>query len=271
MPEFQIDEVGVWTEIKLQIIREYAAAYAKILNNQPSLSFDYIDGFAGAGENKSKSTGEIIDGSPAIALQINPPFHHYHFIDLNGQCAARLRNISIGRENVSVYEGDCNSVLLEKVFPQCRYEDYRRALCLLDPYELNPRWEVIQKAGEMRSIEIFLNFMIMDANRNVLLKNPDGASTTQKQRMNAFWGDDSWREVGYTKGFLIPDLEKKAPNEKVVEAYRKRLIEKANFKYVSAPLPMKTSRRAVIYYLLFASQNETGYKIARSIMDKYRD
>jgi len=32
MPEHKIDEVGYWTEIKLNILREYAAAYATIMD-----------------------------------------------------------------------------------------------------------------------------------------------------------------------------------------------------------------------------------------------
>jgi three-Cys-motif partner protein len=64
---------------------------------------------------------------------------------------------------VIVYDGDCNEGLLREVFPQCRYENYRRALCLLDPYKLNVNWDVLKTAGQMKSIEVFYNFMIMDA------------------------------------------------------------------------------------------------------------
>jgi three-Cys-motif partner protein len=137
-----LDEVGLWTEIKLQIIREYSAAYSTILKKQPSIRhFAYIDGFAGPGKHVSKTSGDLIDGSPVIAL--SHEFSHYHFVDLDGKRAANLRQLAAGRDDVSVYEGDCSSVLLEQVFPEYRFEDYRRALCLLDPYDLNPRWEVV--------------------------------------------------------------------------------------------------------------------------------
>ena len=49
----------------------------------------------------------------------------------------------------------------------------------LDPYGLNPNWEVVETAGTMSSIEIFLNFMIMDANMNVLKRNPDSVAPDQ--------------------------------------------------------------------------------------------
>ncbi len=271
MPEFSVDEVGYWTEIKLKIIREYSEAYAAVLKRQTAIRhYAYIDGFAGAGEHISRSTGKTIEGSPAIALKTG--FSHYHFVDMDGSRAAQLREIGKGQSNVSVYEDDCNSVLLEKVFPQCRYKDFRRALCLLDPYDLNPKWAVVYSAGQMKSIEIFLNFMIMDANMNVLWKNPDKVPDKQIERMNAFWGDDSWREAGYVKQpGLFGDIEEKATNEVVAEAYGQRLREIAGFKYVPKPLPMRNSRGSVIYYLFFASNNETGDRIARSILRKYRN
>ena len=272
MPVHKIDEVGHWTEIKLRIIKDYSKAYATVLNKQPYLSFAYIDGFAGAGEHISRTTGEPILGSPAIALNTQPNFHFYHFVDMDGSRADHLRDLSADRPNVAVYRGDCNDILLDEVFPQCRREDYRRALCLLDPYDLNPKWSVVQKAGEMKSIEIFLNFMLMDANMNVLWKNPDKVQESQKERMNAFWGDDSWRTTCYVprEGVLFPDLEDKVSNEAVVEAYRSRLRTVAGFKHVPEPIPMKNRIGSTIYYLFFASNNETGYRIAQAIMQKYR-
>ncbi|MGB2613196.1 MAG: three-Cys-motif partner protein TcmP [Phycisphaerae bacterium] len=272
MSGVRFDQVGYWTEVKLNILRDYSKAYATILSKQKSIKhFAYIDGFAGVGTHISKSTGQEIEGSPSIALNLEPKFSHYHFIDMDGQRAARLKTLAAGRTDVTVYTGDCNSILVDKVFPQCRYEDFRRAPCLLDPYELNPNWHVVKTAGQMKSIEIFLNFMIMDANMNVLWRNRDKVPAAQIERMRAFWGDDSWQDAGYTTELgLFGDMETKAPNEAVVEAYRKRLQKIAGFKYVPEPMPMRNSNGAVIYYLFFASHNQAGNKIAGAIFKKYR-
>ena len=125
----------------------------------------------------------------------------------------------------------------------------------------------------MKSVEIFLNFMIMDANMNALKNNPDAVTTDQAQRMTAFWGDDSWRQAAYRteQGLFGLMEEKEAGNEAVVEAYCKRLKDVAGFKYVPKPLPMCNTRGAVVYYLLFASQNSTGNRIAEHIFNKYRN
>jgi len=220
----QLDTVGYWTEIKLHILEEYAKAYANVLKNQKYIKHvAYIDAFAGAGAHISKTSGAQIDGSPTLALSIQPRFSHYHFIEMDESRAKRLRQ-QHPQPDVTVYHGDCNQVLLRDVFPQCRYEDFRRALCLLDPYALNPNWEVVATAGQMRSVEIFLNFMIMDANMNVLWNNPDSVPADQASRMTAFWGDDSWRKAAYkTEPGLFGPMEEKAPNEAVVNAYRDRL------------------------------------------------
>jgi three-Cys-motif partner protein len=267
----RLDVVGYWTEMKLAILQEYATAYAQILKAQPFIKHvAYIDGFAGAGTHISKESGEIIAGSPARALSIQPPFSHYHFVEMNEGRADRLKSMS-SEKNATVYHGDCNEVLLKEVFPQCKFEDYKRALCLLDPYKLNPNWEVIHTAGRMRSIEIFLNFMIMDANMNALKKNPDAVAPEQAQRMTKFWGDESWRKAAYrTEPGLFGDIEEKGTNEAVVDAYRKRLKEIAGFKYVPDALPMCNTQGAVVYYLLFASHNANGNKIAEHIFKKYR-
>ena len=272
MTDNNLDKVGFWTEVKLDILRGYSDAYAKILNKQQKIRYyAYIDGFAGAGTHISKKSGQEIEGSPYIALNTKPPFSYYHFIDLDGQRVARLKEIVKGRNNVTVYQGDSNDILLNKVFPECRYDQYRRALCLLDPYDLNPKWDVVYQAGQMKSIEIFLNFMIMDANMNVLWKNPDKVNTSQIDRMNKFWGDDSWRRIAYkTEPGLFELIEEKTTNKDIAMAYQKRLKEVAGFKYVPDPVPMYNSTGAVVYYLFFASQNETGNKIATHLFKKYR-
>ena len=273
MAKRKFDLIGYWSEVKLDIIKEYASAYSRIMNRQKSIkNYSYIDAFAGAGQHISKRTGEFVPGSPLNALLIEPPFGEFHLIDLDGTRAAELRQIVGDREDVIVYEEDANEVLLKKVFPRCRYEDFQRALCLLDPYKIAVDWKVIETAGKMRSIEIFYNFMIMDANMNVLWRNPDRVAAAQSARMDAAWGDHSWREMAYPKvRGLFGDMEKKTDNETIAEAFRARLHNTAGFEYVPEPIPMRNEQGAVVYYLYFASQNKTGAHIVGDIFKKYRN
>jgi three-Cys-motif partner protein len=170
-----------------------------------------------------------------------------------------------------VYEGDCNTLLLQKVFPRVEYKSYRRALCLLDPYGLHLNWEVILTAGQMKSVEIFLNFPMADMNRNVLWRNPERVNFSQIARMNAFWGDDSWRKAAYDTTQNLFGCEDKTPNISVVKAFQKRLKTVAGFEYVPEPMPMRNSKNAVVYYLFFASQKSVAQNIIEDIFNKYRN
>ncbi len=272
LPKF--DEIGIWSEVKLEILKAYAQQYSLILNAPGQSKFHpiYIDGFAGAGVHVSKTTGKLVPGSPLNALAIQPPFEEIHLIDLDGSKIEHLRRVIGGQSNVFLYEGNCNEILLRDVFPRVRYEEYRRALCLLDPYGLHLDWQVVEQAGKLGTIDLFLNFPILDMNRNALWSRQEGVSSANIERMNAFWGDNSWRKVAFRPPrqlSFLPVDDEKVPNEVIVEAYRQRLIDKAGFKFVPEALPMKNSTGNTVYYLIFASQKDVARKIAAWILKNY--
>lgn len=63
----RFDEIGYWSEIKLDIVKDYAQAYATILAAK-KLHFAYIDAFAGAGIHLARSSKQLVPGSPLNAL-----------------------------------------------------------------------------------------------------------------------------------------------------------------------------------------------------------
>lgn len=267
--QFQFDRIGYWSEIKLEIIKEYAAAYSKILDAQRSPSFYhiYIDAFAGAGVHLTKDTQNFVPGSPLNALSIEPRFREYHLIDIEPEKIESLNELIGRRNDVFIYQGNCNQILLDKIFPRVRYKDYYRALCILDPYGLHLDWNVILHAGQTKALDMFLNFPVADMNRNVLWRDPELVDDSQKIRMTAFWGDNSWPKVAYGSDlFGNPD---KQSNEAVAEAFRTRLKNVAGFARVPQPLPMRNSKGAIVYYLFFASQKDTAEHIVLDIFKKY--
>ena len=92
------DEIGIWSEVKLDIIKEYAAAYTTIMRAQQrdrfrNLYWIYVDAYAGPGYHLSKASGALVEGSPLVALNTDPPFNEYHFIDSDNARANRLREL----------------------------------------------------------------------------------------------------------------------------------------------------------------------------------
>jgi three-Cys-motif partner protein len=115
----------------------------------------------------------------------------------------------------------------------------------------------------------------MDINRNALRRDPEETEPDQIERMNRFWGDNSWRETGYIpSNQMTPfgDLEKeKVTNEVFAEEFRRRLERIAGFRYVPKPIPMRNSRNAIVYYLFFAAHKPAAANIVIDIFKKYAD
>jgi hypothetical protein len=165
-PPFKFDEIGYWSEVKLEIVEKYGAAYTNAFRSTPNLKKYYVDAFSGAGVHVSKRTGQPIEGSPARALKVVPPFHRFYFIDMDADKIAHLQRLCAGRTDVHIHTGDANRYLTKELLPTIQFRNFNRALCLLDPYGLHLDWEVLAQAGQSQAVDMFLNFPVMDMNRN---------------------------------------------------------------------------------------------------------
>ena len=271
---FKFDKIGYWSELKLEIKEKYGSAYTRAFKNSRNLKKYYIDGFSGAGIHLSKHTGAQIEGSPARALKVFPAFDAFYFIDINPKKTAFLQSQWGKRSDVHIYTGDCNDILRKEVLPKIKFERYERALCLLDPYGLQLDWEVMLQAGQSGAVDMFLNFPVMDMNRNAIWRSPHKAPKGGTERMTKFWGDESWKEAAYAEApqarlFGAPEMVKQG-NEEIVNAFRKRLKKVAGFGFVAEPLPVKNSTNAVVYYLFLASPKSVAEKIISGIFGKLR-
>jgi len=170
--------------------------------------------------------------------------------------------------------GDANLKLTSEVLPKIHFRKFNRALCLLDPYGLHLDWEVILLAGQSQAVDMFLNFPVMDMNRNAIWRNPEKAPQGGIERMTRFWGDESWKKVAYAESaqgdMFSGHALVKQDNDAIVTAFRDRLKTVAGFKYVPDPLPMRNSNNAIVYYLFLASQKAVAEKIITEIFAKYR-
>lgn len=263
---YEPDEIGEWSERKIEIVSSYAQAYSKILARQPYLKHYYIDGFTGGGIALRKVTKEPVETTARRILAIEPPFAGYHLIDADQAKAAAMQVACKARANAIAHCGNAND-LLPPIFDTIRYRDYRRGLCFLDPYKILLSWDVITAAAKAGTIEVFLHFPTGDIQRNVLRRDQSAVDPDAVKRMNAMWGDESWRDAAFAE---VPNLFgthiEKQPIDAVLSAFTKRLTSVAGFKYVSQPVAMRNKTNAIIYHLIFATPNATGLKIARDIL-----
>jgi three-Cys-motif partner protein len=118
------DEIGYWSELKLEIVEKYGSAYTTAFKNSRLKKY-YIDGFSGAGVHISKKTAAQVEGSPARALKVSPPFDGYYFIDLDEDKTSYLQQMCGKRSDVHIHTGDSSEYLTKTLLPQIRYEEYK--------------------------------------------------------------------------------------------------------------------------------------------------
>ncbi len=247
--------------------------------------FHYIDAFSGPGIALDRETEEPVPGSPLRALDLEYKFSGYHFIDLDEDKLELLKEI-VSNEYPELlgccnfYQGDCNQILKFEICPQFSYGSFKRALVILDPYNIGVEWETLEKIGETGigpksdkgNMEIFYNFMISDANRNVLWESTsEGKNEEMRQNFDQCMPDNSWKDVMYESnpGLFGEELEQKiAGNREFVQWYRAKM--KQLFKFVPEPSLMCNTIGAELYYLFFAAHQPVAKKIVGQVFNKYR-
>lgn len=269
---FEFDEVGYWSQIKLDFVKKYAAAYSRIMAAQKQPSFEpvYIDAIASAGVHLSRGSRTFIPGSPVNILLITPGFYRYYLIDIRAEKTSALRQMVADNPKVSIIPGDCNEALLNKVFPHVQWNQYRRGLCLLDPYGLHLDWKVIEAAGKLRTLDVVLSFPVADVAGQALWRSQAELNRADLEQLSRYWGDDSWKSVPYKSPKDSSGRSTKADMETIAAAFRARLQSAAGFKHVPEPLPMRGVKGALSYYLFFASQKPLADEIVTEIFDTYR-
>jgi three-Cys-motif partner protein len=270
----ELDNVGPWSIRKNDILEYYTTVYAEITGySAAKFKRTYIDGFANRGRSRLKGTNDIVAGSAIRALNIPHPFDRYVFVEQDHDRMVALRKNVGERENVEFVEGDANNVLPATVFPTIRYDNFERALCFLDPYNMSGlRWATVAAAGANQAIESIIHFPTMDAHRTVLMADQGKIRPTMREKMNAYWGDESWLVDAYTDdGMLpLPDLRpRKREPRAIIDAFRSRLRYVAGFPIVSEAFPMRNVEGSPIYHLVFASHNKVARKVMSALEKRF--
>ncbi|MEI6633450.1 MAG: three-Cys-motif partner protein TcmP [Chlamydiota bacterium] len=267
-----LDKIGLWSEIKLGILREYASAFTTLLKAKSwCKGCCYIDAFAGAGVHISKASGKMIPGSPINALFVAPPFDRIVLIDMDAQKVDLLRKLCGYDKRVEIISGDCNEVLSGKVAFSLPFSSYWRGLCVLDPYGIHGKtlkWKTVKQLAELNTVDIFLNFPLMDINRNTLRSRLNDASAIDIVSFKEFWGGEEWIGKMYQPD-LFGDLDKVGTNRTLAGLFQQRLREVAGFKFVPNPILMKNTKGGELYFLFFASHQPVAQKIVEDIFTKY--
>lgn len=290
--------VGPWAKDKLERLQKYLHAYTTIMKKQSWCDgFHYIDAFAGPGDHEIRQAaadrtvdprnalldissfgGEqeeqqlFLAGSPRIALELEFPFTNYVFVERSPTRIAALEQLKAEYGNsrqIHIRQQDCTQYLLEKISLNSQLDWKRnRALVFLDPFGMQVGWDTVASLASTKGVEVFLNFPVGMAIQRLLLRQPENFSEAQRQRLDDYFGSPDWFDAIYKRRRTLFDDEAQekvtASGEALLKWYRSRL--ETVFSHVSKAALIRNTRGGHLYYLLLASHNATGVRIANDIL-----
>ena len=284
---------GPWTQDKLERLQKYLQAYTTIFKRNPRASYfeiSYVDAFAGTGYMAApeapagyffpellEGVEEYQKGSVRRALEVEPRFDHYIFVERNKKCFQELANIAqeFTDRDIKLSNEDAN-VFLQR---WCKKLDTRknRAVVFLDPFGANVSWNTIQAIAATKAIDVWILFPIFAINR-MLVKDQKPPEAWAK-RLTDIFGTPEWEKEFYTTKKLTSLFDfaentelinKTADTDKIRDFFVMRL--KNIFPAVANPRVLLNSRGAPLFLLCFAASNlkgsDTALKIANHILGK---
>ena len=290
MSNGDLPKVGPWAADKLQRLGKYLAAYAAIMAKQRwAAGFIFVDAFAGArravvrrpeakpsvnevfdfvtsDEGYDADLERVLDGSPAVALGVSPPFTRYVFLERDPDRVLRLE--CLRREHpdrcISIEPGDSNQYIRNDLINGFDWQRWR-AVVFLDPFGMQVPWDTLTALAATKAIEVFINFPVNMAIQR-LLKRSAKFTNKERKKLDEYFGDPGWYDLLYTtEGLFGPQIGKvKDSGQRLVSWYRDRL--KTVFGYASRAYLVTATNAHPLYYLVHAGPNETGSKIANHIL-----
>lgn len=253
------------TRVKHILLEKYLSAWIPILGRyNPRIC--YFDGFAGRGEYVDRKTGQIIPGSPLIALRLADKLSKYfgelkcYFIEKDKDNFDNLEDLLRREEpNIKNWQkieiekrNDEFANVIEEIFENIR-EGYILvpSFFFVDPFGFSGiPFSVIKRILLKPKTEVFFTFMVRDIARFIQL-------TELEETFNSLFGTDKWRGI-------LSSSQK--PEMALIDLYREQLHKAANVQY-SWPFRVCTSEKVqTLYYLLHATNNYKGHSIMKQIM-----
>jgi three-Cys-motif partner protein len=275
----QISFGGPWTEKKLQTLSKYLLEYRKIFAKNPRAQFfriSYVDAFAGTGRiprgernammsfwpELELSEDEFRKGSARRALEIDPPFHHYLFIEKHQAKFNELSELTAafpGRE-IELINSDAKAALLDWCARIDRVRE--RAVVFLDPFGASVEWNVIVALAETKAVDLWFLFPCATINR--LLPKTRKPRPSWADKLTRVLGTADWEDEFYSNtsnySILDPDrivrrLVKTADQRRITNFFVNRL--RSQFTAVADPGFLCNSK-GPLFALIFAAGNEKG-------------
>lgn len=273
---------GDWSDAKLDALRRYIASYSQALS-KTTFERIYIDAFAGAGiveseiteseqglfeENLATEEASYRHGSPLIALEADPGFHRFIFIERNAQSIAQLReqvssNFPQKIGKTSFHQDEANTILQNLT---CQNWKSKRAVAFLDPFAVQVTWKTIEMIARTQAIDMWLLFPAMAINR--MLTRTGIIPEQWASKLTETFGTEDWRSYFFKEEHDLFGQPMISKQPKIFEELSNFITERLKTVFADAntkPLILKNSTGTPLFLLCFASGNPRGAPIAVKI------
>jgi three-Cys-motif partner protein len=261
---------GPWTERKLSVVRRYLETYAQVLRNQ-LFERIYVDAFAGTGDrtDKRRETLPLLDlpeleavakGSTRIALEVEPPFHRYIFIERAAKRVSELSTLKseFRNRNISILNADANIAIKDT----CSTTNWRttRGVVFLDPYGLQVSWETLVAISRTQALDAWILFPTGMGLNRLLTKSGDIPKEWQ-DTLDRFLGTAEWRSAFYRLELtrdLFNDDRRQSVKSANTEKFEKFILSRlrAIFPLVlDRSVALTNTKGQTMYLLCFVSAN----------------
>lgn len=189
---------GNWTIQKLDILKRYLSFYVQALKGTP-YKLIYIDAFAGSGRCNIKLRGnsQLIPGSANIALDTDPSFKEFFFIEKKSKHVKQLRELlstHINGSAAKIIQGDAEH-LMQDVLDSQNWSNTRGVL-FLDPYGLQCDWEMVQAITKTKALDVFFLVSLSGIYRQAT-NNLRNADSDKREAVSRFLGTSEWQKSLY--------------------------------------------------------------------------
>ncbi|WP_206352116.1 three-Cys-motif partner protein TcmP [Tautonia rosea] len=287
-----------WTQDKLERVRKYLVAYSKIMNNL-NFNYMYIDGFAGTGYHELKQEKDdggdrlfpeaeepevkkFLDGSARIALQVEPRFQRYVFIEKSRKKAAELHKLRDEfpdkRDDIEIKPVEANACLQDicRITPWRTGSRQHRAVMFIDPFGMQLSWETLKAVAVTEAIDTWILFPVSAVNR--LLKRDGEMRDSWRYRLDSMFGEPDWYDVFFPRPratlFDNIDSRRKLADMTLIGKYFNDRLSTIFADVASNPYTLRNTRGVPLFLLCFAVANpdpkasRLAIKIAQDILKR---
>lgn len=261
---------AMWTAEKLQVLQNYLAFYCSALKHQ-RFQLAYIDAFAGTGRCRIKTGADrhrLIDGSAKIALDRDPGFDAYRFIERKRAHQIELEALIASHPNgprARIAKGTCQAMLPE-ILDSFDWAQWRGVM-FLDPFGLQVTWQMLEHIESTKALDVFFLVSLSGLFRQAAISE-SRIDEGKANRLTAFLGTDGWRDALYTREqmdlFLGPQRTRDPGWEDILAFTTARL--RTLFAHVEEPGLMSMQNGTPLFALYFAVSNPS--KAALSLASK---